>query len=140
MSGNEQIEINRFAIDLQNVSAKVTSILEEETREFLSQKHKYKSLKEFHEAHPKGRCQMEAEFLAELGYRKASEVAREIFEEIWRVFDTAIWAQEIEIKSSETLRLADVQKFAVRKLAIKDMKDYLRIVEKKYTEGVENES
>lgn len=76
-----------------------------------------------------------AKMLYDAGYRKSSEVAREIFEDIWRVFDTAIWAQEIEIKSSKALGLADVQKYAHRKIAIQDMKDYLRIVEKKYTEG-----
>lgn len=65
-------------------------------------------------------------------------VAREIFEDIWRTFDTAIWAHEIEIKSSKALGLADIQKFAHRKIAIQDMKDYLRIVEKKYTESENN--
>ena len=77
---NEKIQ--QFATDLLNVSVKVSNIIMEETHEFISQKHKYNSLKDFHEAHPKGRNLMEAEFLTELGYVKASEVAREIFEEI----------------------------------------------------------
>lgn len=77
---NEKIQ--QFATDLLNVSVKVSNIIMEETHEFISQKHKYNSLKDFHEAHPKGRNLMEAEFLTELGYVKASDVAREIFEEI----------------------------------------------------------
>lgn len=82
MSRDKQTEIQQFAIDLQNVSAKVSNMLMEETHEFLSQKHKYKSLKDFHEAHPKSRCQMEAEFLTELGYSKASEIIGEIIKDL----------------------------------------------------------
>ena len=80
MSRDKQIE--EMAKDLLNVSNKVSNIIMEETHEFLSQNHKYSSLKDFHEAHSKGRNLMEAELLTELGYRKASEVAREIFGEI----------------------------------------------------------
>ena len=82
MSRDKQTEIQQFAIDLQNVSAKVSNIIMEETHEFLSRNHKYNSLKDFHEAHKKGRNVMEAEFLVELGYAKASWVAEEIFAEI----------------------------------------------------------
>lgn len=78
MNRDKQTEIQQFAIDLQNVSAKVSNIIMEETHEFLSQNHKYNSLKDFHEAHKKGRNVMEAEFLVELGYAKASEVAEDI--------------------------------------------------------------
>ena len=80
MTKEKQIE--EMAKDLLNVSKKVSNIIMEETHEFLSQNHKYNSLKDFHEAHKKGRNVMEAEFLVELGYAKASEVASEIFEEI----------------------------------------------------------
>lgn len=97
MSRDKQTEIQQFAIDLQNVSAKVSNIIMEETHEFVSQNHKYNSLKEFHEAHKKGRNVMEAEFLTELGYAKASEVVLEAFEwleekgflniEVWAIQD-----------------------------------------------------
>ena len=83
MNGDKQIE--EMAKDLLNVSKMVSNIIMEETHEFVSQRHKYNSLKDFHEAHKKGRNVMEAEFLTELGYRKASDIAREIFEEIDRM-------------------------------------------------------
>lgn len=65
----------------------------------------------------------------------ASEVAREIFEDIKRTLDTAIWTNDLEIKTNRAIGFnSDAEKFAVRKKAIEDAKDYLRIVEKKYTE------
>ena len=53
-------QIEEMAKDLLNVSKKVSNIIMEETHEFLSQNHKYNSLKDFHEAHKKGRNIMEA--------------------------------------------------------------------------------
>lgn len=73
-------QITEMAKDLLNVSNKVSNIIMEETHEFLSQNHKYNSLKDFHEAHKKGRNVMEAEFLVELGYAKASNVAEDIIQ------------------------------------------------------------
>jgi hypothetical protein len=81
---NKEKQIEEMAKDLLNVSKKVSNIIMEETHEFLSQNHKYNNLKDFHEAHKKGRNVMEAEFLVELGYAKASEVASKIFAEIER--------------------------------------------------------
>lgn len=85
MSRDKQIE--EMAKDLLSVSRKVSNIIMEETHEFLSQNHKYSSLKEFHEAHKKGRNVMEAEFLTELGYAKASDVAREIIADLERIIE-----------------------------------------------------
>lgn len=87
MSRDKQTEIEKFSIDLQNVSEKASKIIMEEAHEFVSQNHRYNSLKDFHEAHPKGRFQMEAEFLAELGYRKSTDVAEEIFAEIEKIIE-----------------------------------------------------
>lgn len=88
MSMEKLTEIERFAIDLQDVSRKVTNILLDETKEFLGKNRKYKNLADFHKAHPKGRKDLEAEFLMELGYRKASEVVGKIVGEILFYMDT----------------------------------------------------
>ena len=71
------------------------------------------------------------------GYnRMASEVAREIFEDIKRTLDTAIWSSDLEIKTNRAVGFnSDAEKFAVRRKAFEDAKDYLQIVEKKYTES-----
>lgn len=125
MTKEEQIE--EMAKDLLNVSKKVSNIIMEETHEFLSQNHKYNSLKDFHEAHKKGRNVMEAEFLVELGYAKASEVAREI---------VAIIEQR---KSVNAERYKGVQNevwqaiYKARDHAYNDIKE---IIEQKYTEDV----
>jgi hypothetical protein len=85
---HEEKQIEEMAKDLLNISKKVSNIIMDETHEFISQKHKYKSLKDFHEAHPKGRNLIEAELLTELGYAKASDVAREIIDQIIHYTDT----------------------------------------------------
>ena len=116
---NEKIQ--QFATDLLNVSVKVSNIIMEETHEFISQKHKYNSLKDFHEAHPKGRNLMEAEFLTELGYVKASDVAREIFEEIEKL-----------LKKNE---LRNYEPYNVESYYSGDLEKALDELKKKYTES-----
>lgn len=59
-----------------------------------------------------------------------------IFEDIDITLNTAIWSQELEIKTNRAIGFnADAERFALRKKAIEDVKDYLQIVKKKYTEG-----
>ena len=74
------------------------------------------------------------------GYAKGyadgkSEVVIKIFKDIEHVLNTSIWANDLEIKSNMGLGFNSVAKrFAVRKKAFEDAKDYLLILKKKYTE------
>ena len=134
MNKEKQIEeIQQFATDLRNVSAKVSAIIMEETHEFLSGNHKYNSLKDFHEAHPKGRNLMEAEFLTELGYRKTSDVAREIFEEIEKQIEEAL---KSNYKVLPQLEFSNELYNSVRgKIdALRGIEGFIAELKKKYTE------
>ena len=83
MSRDKQTEIQQFAIDLQNASQRASKIIVDETANYVKQNHKYNNLIDYAKAHIKSRFEYEAEFLVELGYAKASDVAREIFEDIF---------------------------------------------------------
>ena len=126
MSRDKQIE--EMAKDLLNVSNKVSNIIMKETHEFLSQNHKYSSLKDFHKAHPKGRFQMEAELLTELGYAKASEVALEVLTEFERFLVEKLSAISAFRKSGDAFYDGEIH--ALELLLYKNAE-----LKKKYTEG-----
>ena len=80
-------EMQQFTIDIQNSSKKATEIITQETANYVKQNHKYNNIVDYAKAHIKSRYEYEAEFLAELGYRKSADVAREIFEEIGKLIE-----------------------------------------------------
>lgn len=101
MNRDKQIEkMQQFVIDIQNSSQKATRIITQETANYVKQNHKYNNIVDYAKAHIKSRYEYEAEFLAELGYRKASDVAREIFEEIEELFkfyiESGIYFEELK--------------------------------------------
>jgi hypothetical protein len=87
MSREKQTEIQQFVIDLQNVSQKASKIITDETAKYVKENHKYNNIIDYAKAHIKSRFEYEAEFLTELGYAKASEVALEVIDEIEQNFE-----------------------------------------------------
>jgi hypothetical protein len=108
MSRDKRTEIQQFAIDIQDASQKASAIITEEMAKYVKEKHKYNSIIDFHKAHIKSRCELKAEFLVELGYRKihddhqrqcacyalgcqmAEELKREFAREIFAAVDSTI--------------------------------------------------
>ena len=87
MSRDNHTEIKQFAIDLQNASQKASKIITDETANYVKKHHNYNNIIDYAKAHIKSRFEYEAEFLTELGYAKASEVAEEIFAELDKRLD-----------------------------------------------------
>lgn len=77
---NNQIE--EMAQTLAEASRFAGKILVEETRAFVEEYHKYHSQNDFDKCHSKTVHELEAEYLHAKGYRKASDVAAKIFDEI----------------------------------------------------------
>lgn len=79
---NKQIE--EMAQTLAEASRFAGKILVEETRAFVEEYHKYHSQNDFDKCHSKTVHELEAEYLHGKGYCKASDVAREIVEFLFR--------------------------------------------------------
>ena len=121
MNRDKQIEkMQQFVIDIKNSSQKATEIITQETANYVKQNHKYNNIVDYAKAHIKSRYEYEAEFLAELGYRKSADVAREIFEEI-----------EKTLKKNE---LRNYEPYNVESYYSGDLEKDLGELKKKYTE------
>ena len=83
MSRDKQIE--ELAKDLSEATRIAGQKIMEETKAFVKEYHRYHSTKDFDKAHGKNLHELEAEYLTAKGYRKTSDIAREIFEEIEKI-------------------------------------------------------
>lgn len=83
MSRDKQIE--EMAKYIQEATNFAVQKLFVETKAFIAEYHRYHSVKDFDKAHGKNLNELEAEYLIDKGYRKKSDVAREIFKEIKKI-------------------------------------------------------
>jgi len=130
MNRDKQIEeMQQFVIDIQNSSQKATEIITQETANYVKQNHKYNNIVDYAKAHIKSRYEYEAEFLAELGYRKASAVAREIFEEIENAIDL-LRKSVVEGRKNDGIKYQQLHDG--RMLSLEALKYFIAQLKKKY--------
>jgi hypothetical protein len=79
---NRDKQIEEMAKDISEATRLTSQRLVEETKAFVKENHRYHSKNDFDKAHEKTMSELEAEYLYTAGYRKASDVARDIFEEL----------------------------------------------------------